>query len=332
MKERARRILGWPGRRLLDPRMQWVINGVDAQVGRRIDEVERVNAEINERLTAVQRDVIDEGRAVEDGVAALIDAARQLLQDRESDYVIPPTEKRSIETLRWPPAEFANWTASPHGYAAEAGLWINHPVQLVHRPGGVDVLSVNERVLEVPFAFASLAHLAAPARILDVGGSESTVALSLATMGHQVTVVDPRGYGFRHPNIEVVVGPVEELPAERTGFDAVLLISAIEHFGTGAYAQAVADDRADLRAAEDLRGRLRPGGTMVLTVPYGPPGVDDFQRVYDADGVRELVADLDVVSFSAARRLDLVTWEATGSDDPPADVGVALVAARRPGE
>ena len=194
------------------------------------------------------------------------------------------------------------------------------------------MLSINERVIEVPFAFAALAHLPAPARILDVGGSESTVALSLATMGHHVTVVDPRGYGFRHPNIEVVVGPVEDLPAGRTDFDAVLLISSIEHFGTGAYAQAVADDRADLHAAEDLRGRLRPGGTLVLTVPYGTPAVDDFQRVYDGDGVRELLQGLDIVTFSAAWRVDLVTWEAGDPDEPRGDVGVALVAARRPGE
>ncbi len=327
----ARRILGWPSRRLLDPRMEWVINGVDQQVGRRLDEVERVNAEINERLTAVQRDVIDEGRAVEDGVTALIDAAHQLLQDRESDYVIPPTEKRSIETLRWPPAEFANWTASPHGYAAEAGLWINHPVQLAHRPGGVDVLSINERIIEVPFAFASLADLPASARILDVGGSESTLALSLATMGHRVTVVDPRGYGFPHPNLEIVEGVLEELPVDDEGFDAVLAISAIEHFGTGAYAQAVADDRADLRAARDLRDRLRPGGTMVLTVPFGTPGVDDFQRVYDTAGVQELLEGMEVRTLSAAWRVDLVTWVAGDPQEPLGDVGVALAAARRPG-
>ena len=320
----ARRVLGWPTRRLLDQRMQWVINGVDAQLGRRLDELERANAELNERVAAVQRDVVDEGRAVEDGVTALIDAARQLIHDTQHDYEIPGEEARTLERLRWPAAEFANWTASPYGYAAQAGLWINHPVQLVHRPRGVDVLSVNERIVEIPFAFAALAALQPPARVLDVGGSESTLALSLATMGHRVTVVDPRGYSLRHPNLEVVERVLEDLPTEASGFDAVLAVSSIEHFGTGAYGQQAAE-RAD------LRGRLRPGGTMVLTVPLGEPSVDDFQRVYDAAGVRELLDGLEIRAFTAAWRTDMVTWVQGDPEEPRGETtGVALAAAVRP--
>jgi SAM-dependent methyltransferase len=150
-------------------------------------------------------------------------------------------------------------------------------------------------------------------------------------MGHRVTVVDPRGYGFWHPNLEIIEGLAEDLPAEATAFDAVLVISSIEHFGTGAYGQGTAE-RADLRAAHDLRGRLRPGGTMVLTVPLGPPSVDDFQRVYDPDGVRELLEGLDIRVFSAAWRADLVTWIAGDPEERRGEVGVALVAAMRPTE
>ena len=89
-------------------------------------------------------------------------------------------------------AAYLNWASGPEGYAAQAGLWFNPPVPVQHAAGGVEVLLVNERIVEQPFAFGALAGLPAGAAIIDVGGSESTVGLSLATLGHRVTVVDPR--------------------------------------------------------------------------------------------------------------------------------------------
>ena len=43
-----------------------------------------------------------------------------------------------------------------------------------------------------------------------MGASESTVALSLASLGYEVTAIDPRPYPFDHPRLRVVVGNVED--------------------------------------------------------------------------------------------------------------------------
>lgn len=219
------------------------------------------------------------------------------------------------------------------GLAAEAGLWFNEPVPLAYRDGGVEVLHVTERIIEQPFVFGALARRDGPQRIADVGGAESTVALSLASLGHRVTLVDPRGYRLEHPNLEVAACRLDELPDGE--FDVAVVLSAVEHFGLGHYVEAVDDRRLDLEALADLRGRVVPGGLLVLTVPIGPPRVDDFERVYDAAGLDELLDGWSVTGRAVGRRRDRLTWEVVSWDAwaaaPPQDA-VALVTAGPGGE
>jgi 2-polyprenyl-3-methyl-5-hydroxy-6-metoxy-1,4-benzoquinol methylase len=201
-----------------------------------------------------------------------------------------------------------------------------------YHPGEVGVLLVNERIVEQPYVFASVAEACAggPVRILDVGGSESTVALSLASLGHDVTVVDPRPCPLQHPRLTFIEQRLEDLPADLPPFDVAISLSAIEHFGLEHYGTARGEDRADLQAIGHLRERLRPGGMLILTVPIGEPSVDAFQRVYDLAGVRELVGGFTLENLAVVRQVDRLTWEPASPDEDDHRRGVALVRARRP--
>lgn len=227
-------------------------------------------------------------------------------------------------------ARFLNWAEGPEGVAARAGLWFNPPVAIRYAEDGADILLVNERIVEQPYAFAALSTLPPGARILDVGGSESTVALSLASLGYEVHVVDPRGYPLSHPLLHVHEMPLEELP-EELRFDGALALSAIEHFGLGAYGQPeLADARLDVQALKEMHRRLTPGGLLVLTVPCAPAfSADDFQRIYSPEELtRMLAGDWDVADLSAAWHPDHRTWVRGAIDQPQGEVGVALVVAR----
>lgn len=238
----------------------------------------------------------------------------------------------SLGALTEETGRFLNWACGHEGYAAQAELWFNPPVALDHRPGAVGVRQVNERIVEQPFVFAGLAGLEPGSRILDVGGSESTVALSLAGLGHEVTVVDPRGYPLAHPLLRSPACRLDQLDPRLDGFDGAVCLSAIEHFGLGAYEDASrpADDdaRLDLAALAELRRRLRPGGVLVLTVPFGAAaGVDGFERVYDNAGLAELLAGWRVRRARAAWQVDALTWVGGSLGEPLAARGVALVLA-----
>ncbi len=202
-----------------------------------------------------------------------------------------------------------------------------------HEAGRVEPLLVNERIVEQPFVFAALAGLAGGARILDVGGSESTVGLSLATLGHRVTLVDPRGSPLRHPNLTHAACRLDELPGPAAGerFDAAVVLSAVEHFGLGHYGLDAVDQRLDLAALARVRELVTPGGVLVLTVPFAErPQVDDFQRVYDERGLDELLAGWDVRTSLRVGRTDRLTWQLGVASRERH--GVALVTATRRAE
>jgi hypothetical protein len=225
-------------------------------------------------------------------------------------------------------ARFLNWAEGPDGPAARAGLWFNPPVPVHYTENAVEVLMVSERIVEQPYVFTSIASLLGPLRILDVGGSESTVALSLACLGHEVHVVDPRGYRLKHPQLHEHAVRLEELEAD-SQFDVVLALSAVEHFGLGSYGQPIEGDRMDRAALAEIHRRLVPAGLLVLTVPCArDSSCDEFQRTYSLGELSGmLVDDWEVLDLSVAWQRDVQTWM-LGTRDSQGERGVAMVRAR----
>lgn len=298
-------MLGWPLRRVLDPRVRMTVHEIDARLGSedlrrptvhdRLDDLDRMGRDMLAGLG--WRDVPEPG-----GMLAQLDAPR---------------------------AAYLNWATGPDGYASQAGMWFNPPVPVHHDAGAVEVLLVNERIVEQPFVFRALAGLREDARILDVGGAESTVGLSLATLGHRVTVVDPRAYPLTHRNLTHAACRLDELPDEAPRFDAAVVLSAVEHFGLEHYGLDAADERLDLAALARLRELVVPGGLLVLTVPFaGHAAVDSFQRVYDESGLRELLAGWEVRTSLRVGRIDRLTWQLGAPSNE--HHGVALVVAALP--
>ena len=299
-----KRLLGWPLRRALDPRVRMTVAEIDARLG----SEDLARPTIHDRLDDLDR------------------IGRDMLAGLGWRDVPEPGSR--LAQLDAPRAAYLNWASGPDGYAAQAGLWFNPPVPVHHAPGAMEVLLVNERIVEQPFVFGALASLAAPARILDVGGSESTVGLSLASLGHEVTVVDPRPHPLCHPGLVHARCRLDALPGGPP-FDAAVALSAVEHFGLEHYGRHGTDERLDLAALAQLRQRVRPGGLLVLTVPFAPrASVDDFQRVYDEDGLAELLRGWQVDESLRVGRVDRLTWE-LGVPSRERH-GVALVTARRP--
>ncbi len=229
-------------------------------------------------------------------------------------------------------ASFLNYATSHRGPLADQGLWVNDPVVVEWQSGTARVSAVNERIVEQPFVYGALAALEPGSHVVDIGGGESLVGLSLASGGHHVTVIEPAGYPFRHPNLTVVERTLDDFePPEPV--DAVVLLSAIEHFGIGAYANnGELDPDADLDAMRRVHDLLAPGGVVALTTPFGPAAVNELERTYDADRLRQLFEKFEIDEVVVASRSDDTTWTVTGHEiETPARPGhVAMVKAHRP--
>ncbi len=298
LRSRIKRLAGGPARALLDQRVLWLDSLVADRLG-------RAPVTVHDRLADLDR---------------LARAQLQGLGFLELAGGAGPGRK--LTALTAPVASALNWAEGPEGYAAQAGLWFNPPVPVEHGAGGVEVLLVNERIVEQPWVVAQVGL--EPRRVLDLGGAESTVALSLATLGHDVTVVDPRGYPVAHPNLTVAAERLEDHHA--APYDIAVALSAVEHFGLGHYAGAEGsrDDHAALAQLRDLAPRL------ILTVPFAATAsADDFQRVYDLAALDALLAGWRVEERLAAWQVERTQWRLGTCEEPLGERGVALVVATR---
>ncbi len=124
-------------------------------------------------------------------------------------------------------------------------------------------------------------ELRAPSRVLDIGCSNGELGARLQAMGHVVVGVDIEEHkGVRERLADFYQADLEQgIPEEVGGdFDVVLAADVLEHV------------RSPERVMEELRGRLRPGGSVITSIPnfghwYPRARVAIGRFDYDARGI-----------------------------------------------
>ena len=299
-------------------------------VGRDLGNELRAATEAARDMNGLVISRLNELRSELDTARDQLAAGQQELAGLVGRPALPPIGVR-LADINGPTADFLNYVGSHRGPLQDAKLWINHPVVLSWQAGGAAVGAVNERIVEQPFVFAAIGTLPPGSRVIDVGGGESIVAFALASLGYRVSVVEPNGYPFAHPNLTVIADLLENVTADEP-FDGAVVLSAVEHFGIGAYGGPQGGNDDDRIAMEHLRGLLRPGGLLAFTAPYGPSAVNDLERTYDDQTVTALLSGWQIESARVARR-DHTAW-VTESDSlvppTPGEIRVVLATARVP--
>ncbi|MEA2645272.1 MAG: hypothetical protein QOE92_355 [Chloroflexota bacterium] len=224
-------------------------------------------------------------------------------------------------------AAFLNYGAGPHGFAAQAGLWLAPEVSLAHSTETVDVLSVDPRVATVAYVHRALAGLAPGAAVLDVGATGSTLALALASSGFAVTALDPRPYRLEHPGITPVASRVEEWDGPAGAFDAIVAHLVMEHVGLGAYGRPEGPPGADIAAMQSLRRLARPEAVLVLAAAYGARGDTWDHRVYDSASLAGLLEGWSVGDQRFVRRVAPTAWTPCTGDEAATETSVVMVTA-----
>ncbi len=188
-----------------------------------------------------------------------------------------------------------------HGYLREAVIRVVVPLDPI-------------RYVELPDALRELD--ARPGeRVLDLA-SPKLVALALSRRGVDVTSVDAlasevetwRRLTAGQENVRFQVADGRELPFPDASFDHAYSISVLEHIEQGAGA-----------ALGELARVVRPGGRIVVTLPYASESYEEwrdapmysdngsrggrhfFQRWYDDEGVRGLLAAVPALELASER-------------------------------
>jgi SAM-dependent methyltransferase len=154
---------------------------------------------------------------------------------------------------------------------------------------------LDERMVEYPWVLSRL--LPGEQLILDAGSTLNFpwIADHPRLRDKRVVVYNlaPEGV-LKRPNFSYLYGDLRSTILRSDTFDAIVCISTLEHIGMDNTIFYTADRRfreADaggyLAAMHEFRRVLRPGGRLLLTVPYGRGGAFGWLRQFDASSLRE---------------------------------------------
>jgi len=151
------------------------------------------------------------------------------------------------------------------------------------------------RMIEYAFVIQKLSLLP-KGKVLDVGCTArlNYLPASLAALGWEVWGIDLREFKFKHPNFHMVLEDIRNTSFADSLFDAVYAVSTLEHLGlSGRYGVTQEDLEGDVKALKEIGRILRPGGTLLCTVPFGREAkvIKPLQRVYDRLSLERLFRD-----------------------------------------
>jgi 2-polyprenyl-3-methyl-5-hydroxy-6-metoxy-1,4-benzoquinol methylase len=150
----------------------------------------------------------------------------------------------------------------------------------------------NERMIELPFIYRHI--IKPPAKVLDIGCSESILGITLAINGYDVTGIDINDYNFKYPSFKFIKDDFLEHKFKEN-FDVIINLSAIEHFGLLAYDNKVENINADLEAMDKIYELLKPNGQLLFTAPFGESEtIPNFERHYDKNDLHELFVQFKI--------------------------------------
>lgn len=145
----------------------------------------------------------------------------------------------------------------------------------------------TERMTEYGFALRHLAQ--AEGRVLDIGSRNSLFPGVLADKGFHVTCLEPDQQPSKDARIQILRGDARKTDFPDSQYDFITCISTLEHIGLpGRYGITEEDPDGELNAMREMYRLLKPGGRLILTVPFGQYAMLPLNRVYTREKIMTL--------------------------------------------
>src|SRR3989339_862881 len=96
-------------------------------------------------------------------------------------------------------------------------------------------------------------------------------------------------------NIKFKYGDIRQTDYENNYFDCITCILVLEHIGVGGRYNSGEDPEGDKKAMQEMRRILKPGGTLLLTIPYGAKDVLPINKLYNKERIKKLYEGYEIL-------------------------------------
>jgi SAM-dependent methyltransferase len=180
---------------------------------------------------------------------------------------------------------------------------------------------VDARMVEIPWAVARIAD--DDAKLLDAGSSlNHRVVLEAPLMRRKkVTIMTlaPEPECYCSAGVSYCYGDLRETPYRDGYFDEIVCISTLEHIGmdNSMYGGTREHDReAVLEVVDELRRLVRPGGLVLVTLPFGRFEDHGWFQQFDSAMVDRLTDRFNPASVAeTVYRYQISGWQVSNRNE-----------------
>ena len=189
---------------------------------------------------------------------------------------------------------------------AGAAKWIAIDDNIRTSPAGrygFDDGGLDERVVEYPWLFERLVDLQPRGRVLDAGSVLNYERVlrrwhELALPPVTIVTLGFEGHAHVSDTVRYEFSDLRQLPYRDAWFETVISLSTLEHvgldnsiYGEAAGSAARADPNVEAgRAIDELCRVTAPGGTLLVSVPFGRSSNRGWFRVFSPPEIEQLVS------------------------------------------
>ena len=113
--------------------------------------------------------------------------------------------------------------------------------------------------------------------------------------------VDFYDYRPAHLNLSNLIskeGNLHNLPFESNSVESISCMHTVEHVGLGRYGDPI-DPDGDIKAINELKRVVRPGGSLVFVTPVGKPKIEfNAHRIYSYEQIESYFSGFTLNEFS----------------------------------
>lgn len=164
---------------------------------------------------------------------------------------------------------------------------------------------LTDKIKTTPFDQHYIYHPAWAARILAKTKPEYHVDFSsILSFGSIISAFIPvKFYDYRPAELNLSnwhsgFADLKALSFETDSQPSVSCMHTVEHIGLGRYGDAL-DATGDLKAIEELKRIVKPGGDLLFVTPVGKPMIQfNGQRIYSFEQITDYFAPFQLMQFS----------------------------------